>query len=352
MSFHLVAREKPMAQNQSVWKRVLNSTKSTQNTWPYIGPTLAICGALLWGTAMVYASMYARLPAPSPNVKTWVIGLGAVAGVFIASGAFGSAKRHVLLWPPIFLGGLLAGGFLVWHFGVGGVTRMGEQAQQAFVDERHDFATSPAGFPYLANTARDVWAVDMELDDATSASPAVDAGDLDGSPASSQVHRGFCVVSLAPRMTARFVGAAEAVEYRQDLWWVAVAREVGRCVDVSRDESPDATSRGSFKSLAPADAFGISTSHDYFLATKKASTRQWRERYADAFAVGWMRLVKQDYSRQLADNLRHDQELASSDDAAPEAGCAIVAALKARSPGSLSELPAWADRIRSEGCPH
>lgn len=340
-----------MSQNPSFLKRVLDSARSTQNTWPYVGPTLAICGALLWGTAMVYASMYARLPTPAPSLKTWIIGLGAVAGLFIASGAFGSAKRHVLLWPPIFLGGLVAGGFLVWHFGVEGVTRMSDQAQQSFVDERRNFASSPSGFPYLANTARDLWSVDVELNDSTGAN-ASDFGDSDASPAWSEVHRGFCVVNLAPRMTARFIGAAEAPVYRQDLWWVAVAREVGRCVDVSRDEAGDAFSRGVFHSLAPADAFGISTSHDYFAATKKESTRLWRERYADAFAVGWMRLVKQDYSRQLADNLRHDQEVASNGEGGLEAGCAIPAALQASPPASLNDLPAWADRIRAGACPH
>lgn len=340
-----------MTQSRSVLKRVLDSTRSTQTTWPYVGPTLAICGALLWGTAMVYASMYARLPSPTPSLKTWIIGLGATAGVFIASGAFGSAKRHVLLWPPIFLGGLVAGGFFVWHFGVGGVTRMGEQAQQQFVEERRDFAKSPSGFPYLANTAREVWSVDVELND-VAGSTATDFGDSDGSPAWSEIHRGFCVVNLAPRMNARFIGAAEAAEYRQELWWVSVAREVGRCIDVSRDENTDAITHGTFKSLAPADSFGISTPHDYFLATKKESTRQWRERFADAFAVGWMRLAKQDYSRQLADNLRHDQEVASNGESTIDAGCAIRAALQAPGPASLNDLPSWADHIRASACPH
>lgn len=340
-----------MVNSRAVFKRVLESTKSTQTTWPFVGPTLAICGALLWGTAMVYASMYARLPAPSSNVKTWVIGLGAIAGLFIASGAFGSAKRHVLLWPPIFLGGLLAGGFFVWHFGVDGVARMSEQAQQAFVDERRDFSRSPTGFPYLANTARNVWSVNIELNDSASASSGPDEVDAEGSPAAVEMHPGFCVVSLAPRMTARFIGAAEAPEYRQDLWWVAVAREVGRCVDVSRDEGRPAFSDAAFKSLAPADAFGISNAHDYFLATERESTRQWRERYADAFAVGWMRLARPEYAHQLADNLRHDQKLASKDDVQLETGCAIVASMAAATPPSLHDLPAWADRIRSAGCP-
>ena len=154
-----------MAQYRAVFKQVLEATKSTQTTWPYIGPTLAICGALLWGSAMVYASMYARLPAPHSSLKTFVIGLGAIAGLFIACGAFGTAKRHVLIWPCIFIGGLVAGGFAVWHFGVDGVTRINEQAHQAFVDERNEFASSSAGFPYFANTARIAWKTNVELSD-------------------------------------------------------------------------------------------------------------------------------------------------------------------------------------------
>jgi hypothetical protein len=98
-----------MAQYRAVFKQFYQATKSTEVTWPFIGPMLTICGALLWGSAMVYASMYARLPAGHPSVKTFVIGLGAVAGLFVACGAFGTAKRHVLLWPIIFAGGLVAG---------------------------------------------------------------------------------------------------------------------------------------------------------------------------------------------------------------------------------------------------
>jgi len=340
-----------MAQYRAVFKQVLDATKSTQTVWPFIGPTLAICGALLWGSAMVYASMYARLPVPHSSVKTFVIGLGAVAGLFIACGAFGTAKRHVLIWPFIFIGGLVAGGVAVWHFGVDGVTRIDEAAHQAFVDERHEFANSPAGFPYFANTARYAWKIDVELNDADVRATGEPPSDSDGSPATVEIHSGFCVINLTPRTLERFVGAAESVEYRQDALWVAVARQVGRCIDVARDEATAPAPGTPFKSLAPVDSFGIASSHGYFLATQKVTTRAWREGFADAFAVGWMRLAKPQYARQLADTLQHDREISASDDIDAHPGCAITAAMQTQMPASLDDLPSWADRVRALACP-
>ena len=340
-----------MAQYRAVFKQVLEATKSTETVWPFIGPTLAICGALLWGSAMVYASMYARLPVPHSSVRTFVIGLGAVAGLFIACGAFGTAKRHVLIWPFIFIGGLVAGGLAVWHFGVDGVTRINEAAHQSFVDERHEFANSAAGFPYFASTARNAWKTNVELNDADGRATGEPPADSDGSPATVEVHSGFCVINLTPRTLERFVGAAESVEYRQDGLWVAVARQVGRCIDVARDEATAQAPGTLFKSLAPVDSYGLASSHDYFLATKKRSTQQWREGFADAFAVGWMRLVKPEFVRQLADTLRHEHEAKATSDEGPQTGCAIEAAMEAAPPAALEELPAWTDRVRSGGCP-
>lgn len=333
-------------------KRLLESTKSLDYSWPIIGPGLAICGALLWGSAMVYASMYARLPVPNTSGKTILVILGSIAGLFVASGAFGNAKRHVWLWPLIFLGGLFAGGLSVVHFGVNGTMRITDEARRAFVDERHEFSTSTAGFAYLATTARALWNVDVELNEVDGSSGALDA-EPDGTLATVEVHPGFCSVNLQPRMAERYVGVAEASEYRQDALWVAAAREVGRCIDVSRDETALLSGGSAFKSLAPVDSYGIATAHDYFLATRKLRTRQWRDGFADAFAVGWMRLAKPDFARQLADTLRHDREQRgqSSDilEGSPT-GCGIQAAMDARSPTSLSDLPAWADGVRQTGC--
>ncbi len=266
-----------MAQYRAVFKQFFEATKSTETVWPFVGPMLAICGALLWGSAMVYASMYARLEIPHPSVKTFVIGLGAVAGLFIACGAFGTAKRHVLLWPFIFIGGLVAGGFSVLHFGVTGVAEMADQARQAFIEERHEFANSSVGFPYFASTARNAWNTSLELNDSDSTGNPQQAAGTDGAPASVEIHSSFCVINLTPRMDERFVGAAEAAEYRQDALWVAVARAVGRCIDISRDESAPPRPGAAFRSLAPGDAYGIASPHDYFLATKKITTRLWRD---------------------------------------------------------------------------
>ena len=341
-----------MSQYRAVIKQVLEATKSTQTVWPFIGPTLAICGALLWGSAMVYASMYARLPAPHSSVRTFVIALGAIAGLFIACGAFGTAKRHVLIWPFIFIGGLAAGGFAVWHLGVDGVTRINEQAHQAFVGERHEFASSPAGFPYFASTARNAWRTNVELSDSDAPVAGEIPADSDGSPATVEIHSGFCVINLTPRTLERFVGAAEPDEYRQDALWVAVARQVGRCVDVTRDEAAPPPAGQPFKSLAPVDSYGVASTHDYFMATKRATTRQWRDGFADAFAVGWIRMVKPEYARRLEDTLRHERETSSVDDTNPQTGCAIGSAMQAAGPASLDDLPAWADRIRAAGgCP-
>ena len=341
-----------MAQYRAVLKQLFEATKSTQTVWPFVGPMLAICGALLWGSAMVYASMYARLEIPHPSVKTFVIGLGAVAGLFIACGAFGTAKRHVLIWPFIFIGGLVAGGFSVLHFGVAGVTQMADQARQAFIEERHEFANASDGFPYFATTARNAWNMSLELNDSGSASSAQQSTGTDGTPATVEVHSSFCVINLAPRMEERFVGAAEAAEYRQDALWVAVARAVGRCIDVSRDESAPHAPGAAFGSLAPGDAYGIASSHDYFLATKKITTRQWRDGFADAFAIGWMRLAKPTFARQLSDTLLHERELHSADASDPNVGCAIAKAMQAAPPPSLEELPAWSDRVRTAACRH
>ena len=341
-----------MAQYRAVFKQVLEATKSTQTIWPFVGPTLVICGALLWGSAMVYASMYARLPSPHTSLKTYVVGLGAVAGLFVACGAFGTAKRHVLIWPFIFIGGLVAGGFAVWHSGVDGVTRINEQAHEAFVDERHEFANSPAGFPYFASTARNAWRANVELSDSDAPGAGDSPADSDGSPATVEIHSGFCIITLTPRTLERFLGAAEPVEYRQDALWVAVARQVGRCVDVSRDESGAPSPGATYRSLAPADSFGISSTHDYFVATKKATTRQWRDGFADAFAVGWIRLAKPEFARQLADTLRHARETSTADAGDPQMGCAIGAAMQGAGPASLDDLVSWADRVRSAGgCP-
>ena len=339
-----------MAQYRSVIKRVLSTTSSTQVTWPYIGPTMAICGVLLWGSAMVYASFYARLPLPNTSVEHSVVALGAIAGLFVAIGAFGSATRHVLLWPIIFVGGLLAGGFCVSHFGVDGVVRLGDDARQAFVDERREFATSPTGFPFFARNAMSAWGVDLELNDSDQAGVRAADNESDGSPASVEVHRGYCVVNLTPRIAARFLGAAEPPDYRQDVLWVSVAHEVGRCVDVSRDENASRSFGAPFSSLAPVDGVGVATTHDYFLAASRPSTRQWRESFADAFTVGWLRLAKPQYAQQLADTLRHDLEARSSDDAPSQTSCAIAAAMRAAPPASLEDLPAWADRLRSTSC--
>ena len=339
-----------MAQYRAIFKQVFNATKSTQTVWPFIGPTLVLCGALLWGSAMVYASMYARLPVPHSSVKTFVIGLGAIAGLFLATGAFGSAKRHVLIWPFIFIGGLIAGGLAVWHFGVDGVSRINEQAHQAFIDERHEFARSPDGFPYFADTARSVWKTDVELNNSDAPVSGEAPADSDGSPATVEIHAGFCVLNLTPRTLERFVGAAESAEYRQDALWVAVARQVGRCVDVSRDESMAISAGLAFKSLAPVDSYGIANPHDYFVATKKTTTRQWRDAFADAFAVGWIRLVKPEYARRLADTLQHDRETKAVDASDTQIGCAIGAAMQAVAPTSLVDLQDWADRVRAAGC--
>jgi hypothetical protein len=238
----------------------------------------------------------------------------------------------------------------VLRIGVDSVMRLNDQAHQAFVDERHEFANSPAGFPYLATTALNAWKTDIELEDVDVQAAGEAPGDSDGSPATGEIHSGFCVVSLTPRTLERSVGAAEDPAYRQDALWVAVARQVGRCVDVSRDESGAPVSGMSFKSLAPVDAFGIANSHDYFLATKKTTTRKWREGFADAFAVGWMRLAKPEYARQLADSLRHEHELNASDDSVTSTGCAIEPAMQAATPASLEELPAWTDRVRASAC--
>jgi len=339
-----------MAQYRSVFKRLLATTSSTQRTWPYIGPAMAVCGLLLWGSAMVYASFYARLPVPNTSVEYSVVILGATAGLFAAIGAFGSATRHVLLWPLIFVGGILAGGFCVWHFGIDRVGQLGEDARQAFVDERHEFAASPAGFPYFAATAGRAWGVSLELDDSDRIGARAVDKQADGSPASVEVHPGYCVLSLAPRITERFLGVAEATEYRQDVFWVSVAHEVGRCVDISRDENVARAAGTPYASLAPVDAAGVANVHDYFVATKKESTRQWRESFADAFAVGWIRLTKPEYARRLADSLQHELEVRATDATGQGAGCAVPNAMHAVAPTSLEDLPAWADRLRSASC--
>jgi hypothetical protein len=227
---------------------------------------------------------------------------------------------------------------------------MNEQAHEAFVDERREFASSPAGFPYLATTAHNAWKTDVELNDIDSHASGEAPSDSDGSPATVEIHSGFCVVNLTPRTVERSVGVAEEPLYRQDALWVAVARQVGRCVDVSRDESGPPVQGEAFKSLAPVDGYGISNAHDYFLATSRETTRRWRDGFADAFAVGWMRLAKPEYARQLADTLRHDQEVNASDDAGLQTGCAINPAVQATTPASLEDLPAWADRVRATAC--
>ena len=337
-----------MSQARSAIKRLLEATSSTETTWPFIGPTLAICGALLWGSAMVFASMYARLPVPSPSAKVFLVFLGAVAGLFIACGAFGTPKRHLVIWMGIFAGGLLAGGACVLTMGVGGVTRIADDARRAFLDERHEFATSAAGFPYLAGTAKEFWNVDLEIDNVELAPASLAESESDGSAATSDVHAGFCVLRLQPRMAERYIGVLESSEYRQDILWVAAARQVGRCLDLSRDEIGTPRTDGTLRSISPTDAFGIKSVHDYFAATQSASTRAWRASFEDAFAVGWMRLVKPDYARQLADTMRHQQQLAGDGDVAAQ--CAVQTAMKANQPASLADLPRWADAVRTAGC--
>ncbi len=190
-----------MSDFRGILRRAYEASKSLDNGWPLIGPTLAICGALLWGSAMVFASMYARLPTGSGSAKVFLIFLGALAGLFVACGAFGSANRRKLWWPLIFLGGLAAGGYCVWHVGVQGVVRFTSVAQQEFVDERREFATSPAGWPSLANTALSAWSLNAELDDVDQPSTSMGAAETDGSAASGQFRRPMPLAGITLQAT-------------------------------------------------------------------------------------------------------------------------------------------------------
>jgi hypothetical protein len=66
-----------------------------------------------------------------------------------------------------------------------------------------------------------------------------------------------------------------------------------------------------------------------------------------------MRLVKPEYSRQLADTLRHDREereRASDNIDGNPTGCGIQLAVDAPGLTSLADLPSWADGVRRSAC--
>ncbi len=70
-----------------------------------------------------------------------------------------------------------------------------------------------------------------------------------------------------------------------------MVRELGHCVDESRDAPPLTQASYSLLSFAPADRPWVTNAQSFYSVSLDDSTQCWRETLGDLFAVGYWRLT-------------------------------------------------------------
>jgi hypothetical protein len=164
---------------------------------------------------------------------------------------------------------------------------------------------------------------------------------------------GYCLLSVWPHGVAASFSSNAAVGIDDRLVLrIIVMHELGHCVDMSRDAGSFADPRAGTRSVAPKDAAGVHDVASLYEAGRRNSTGQWREVYADLFAIGYARVTYPSISLAIGRLLSAERAAAAKIDPIHATSCWIDAASKASGPADLADLPSWADRQRSgASCP-
>jgi len=230
----------------------------------------------------------------------------------------------------------------------GAATAVNGKQRAAWIAERDAFEQAPNGFGPLQVLAKDHFGLLLELahdDDGflktTHASPGSSSAEVELQP-------GYCLVSVWPTGVARsfpeepYAGIDDGVVLR-----LILTHELGHCVDMSRDAASFTDPHIDTKSVAPMDIARVHDVASLYEVGRGTPTSQWREVYADLFAIGYARLtypaVAPAFERYLS-----GQRAATADlDPVHATACWIDTARRSPGPVGLSDLARWADQQRA-----
>jgi hypothetical protein len=239
---------------------------------------------------------------------------------------------------------------LLTHFiAFGAVCSVNGKQRAAWIAERDAFEKATNGFVPLQALAKNQFGLLLELahdDDAflktTHASPGSSSAEVELQP-------GFCLLSVWPTGVARSFEADrhEGIDDGVVLRLITM-HELGHCVDMSRDAASFTDPHVSTKSVAPIDVSRVHDVASLYEVGRGTPTSQWREVYADLFAIGYARITYPALALAFERYLSGQRAATAELDPVHATACWIDAARKSPGPGGLSDLARWADQQRAE----
>ena len=209
---------------------------------------------------------------------------------------------------------------------------------------REDFMADQNGFPFIKAFGLEHYGVQVVL-----AHPATKLSMISlpyQGVGLMFVKAGYCELTLNKSTILRQYNG----EYPSAWIKGIMAHELAHCLDVSRDMPSSFKSREiGTKSIAPSESTKVVDLESYLKAEMIHSTRLWREAFADAFSVGFLRMTETEGSDQLVAELLKWRT--TGKDTSHATGCWIQHAARTDLPPTRADLRQWADEVRTQaGC--
>lgn len=214
-----------------------------------------------------------------------------------------------------------------------------------FRTERIAVLKSPTGFQPIKEVAARDYGVVLLLGDVQDSWASTSIGSVQApSPAQIELGPGYCKLSLRP---SRAVAGFKLTGSLADSAWLQgiMVHELGHCLDMLRDTTPQRALRVGTRSLAPGPDRAAQTLTDWLIAGSKQPNLQWREALADIMTVGHWRQAYPSLAGPLIGELLVKREDVL--DRTHQTSCWIEAARDAELPAAHVKLLDWADGIRS-----
>lgn len=251
---------------------------------------------------------------------------------------------------------IVAGAVLIPLFVVAFSAIVGESAKWLSVNKLKkdltQFKQDPDGFQFVQNFALENYGVTVVLANADDSWVSLTLNLPGASPASMGLGPGYCELSMSPEGVVS--GFKLPNSHNDNLLLRGVMmHELAHCLDIKRDYPTfDNASVRTF-SISPVDAGGVADIKSYLVASDKNSTKQWREAFADIYAIGYWGLTAPLEAPTLSAGLREKRALGAQKDRVHATACWIDYAIKSTPPKSIEELMAWAEKNRADApCPN
>ena len=310
-----------------------------------------LIAALFWGISLLTVFIgYRTLGSPlHAFVRAGLIAAGAGA---VAVGFRYSAREFVgqKKWRAI---GAVAvasalAPLLTHLIALGAAGAVNGKQRAAWIADRDAYEKAPDGFRPLQALAKDQYGLLLELahdDDAflktTQASPGSSSAEVELQP-------GFCLMSVWPTGVARsFLADSRSGLSEGVLLRLITLHELGHCVDMSRDAASFTDPHVSTKSVAPIDVSRVHDVASLYEVGRGTPTRQWREVYADLFAIGYARVTYPALAPAFERYLSGGRAATADIDPVHATTCWIEAAKPSPGPSGITDLARWADQQRA-----